>query len=264
MEVIKLVVDAPYVDIAPISDVQLGNFAFDEKLFEEYLTNVPPGAYYIGVGDYVDGVSPSNRKLLNSLRAKKELYDVVWDDLEADAERHQEDFLRHVDHTVGKWIALLDGHHYWTFDDNTTTDEHLAEALDSTFVEGDLILEVLYGAGNGITKRVHAWHGQGNAATPAGVYNKMVRKSWVDADLYLMGHTHRKFAIPGPPQVDQIDPLSDAGWHQRETWYINTGSYLRGYMRGRPTYVEQGGLPPTHLGGAYIRFDERGKIRIAL
>lgn len=262
MEVIEFIVDAPEFTLAPIGDVQLGVKAFDGKLLEQFLADTPEGSYFIGLGDYIDGVSPSNRALLRAAKANGALYDTVFAQLEHAADLAKEDFFRFVDHTVGKWVALLDGHHYYQYTDEETTDTQLAEELETTFVEGDVIIDVKYN--DNIERRIHAWHGQGGAQTPAGVYNKMRKKDWANADLYLMGHTHMKFAIPGPPRVDTIDPHGEAGWHQRETWYVNTGSYLRGYMRGSKTYVEAAGYPPTHLGGVHIRFDSTGRIRPAL
>ena len=64
MEIIRYDVDAPKVTIAPLGDIQLGAAAFDEKRFLRDIERIPKDAIYIGMGDYVDSVSPSNRKIL--------------------------------------------------------------------------------------------------------------------------------------------------------------------------------------------------------
>ena len=267
MEVLEFEVDAAAFDLSLVSDVQLGVPAFDAKLFQEYMDDTPESSYFLGIGDYVDGISPSNRALIMAAKEKGQLYDTVLDDLKYMATLRKEEFLAYVEHTAGRWLALLQGHHFFKFGEERdgtpiTTDTEIAEALDTLWVPGDLIVEVTYG--DGIKRRIHAWHGNGGAATAAGVYNKMRKKEWANADVYVMGHTHTKFAIPGAPRVDVIDPKSAAGWRQRETWFLNTGSYLRGYMRGRQTYVEAAGYPPSHLGGVRLRFDREGRTRVIL
>lgn len=258
MEVISIEVDAPEVHITPVGDVQLGAAAFDERRFQEHLDNAPADSLYIGMGDYHDFVSPSNRRKLLSMRSDESLYDVVWEKMDAEAHQDIAAFESLVERTEGQWLALLGGHHFWVFPNGQSSDEVIADDLDTPYVEGDVIVEVTYG--DGITRRVHAWHGEGSAQTPTGVFNKMKRKDWVRADLYLMGHTHRTFIIPGNPEVDSIDPSSESGWSHRTPLYVNTGSFLRGYIRGSRTYVERGGLPPTALGGVYTVLRRDGSV----
>ena len=59
LEIIRFDVDAPKVTLAPLGDIQIGAAAFDERRFLRDLTRIPKDAVYIGMGDYVDSVSPS-------------------------------------------------------------------------------------------------------------------------------------------------------------------------------------------------------------
>ena len=268
LEIIRFDVDAPKVTLAPLGDIQIGAAAFDERRFLRDLTRIPKDAVYIGMGDYVDSVSPSNRKILSALQAQGALYDTFWDDNNKINEQHLTSIQTHLEHTTGQWVGLLEGHHYWTFLDKAaktyeTTDQLLAYELETEFLGSAGVFEIHYG--NDHVKRVHAWHGQTGGSTEAGVVNAMKKNSWARADLYLQGHTHRKFAVPGNPEILSIDPDSTSGWKQREIWYVSTGSYLRGYMRGgAPTYVEAAGLPPTQLGNVLIEFDEDGETHVHL
>ncbi len=270
MEVIKLEVDAPEVHIVPIGDAQYGVPAFDQGALEEFLAGRPAGSLLLGMGDYVDGVSPSNRRKLRAMRASGELYDVVWSMLDDKAEEHMRGFLELVKHTRGKWMGMLEGHHYWVFgkgatgdiEPGETTDEWLSRRLATQFLGHSVIIEVTYG--DGITRRIRAIHGETSASTEAGAINAMKKEAWTGADVVFMGHTHRKLAVPTTPTVGSIDPESEAGWRQRDQWLINTGSFLRGYLRGHETYVERKNLPPTHLGGVYFTFDRKGEGHVRL
>ena len=102
------------VTICPIGDLQ---WAGDEKdLAYDHLNEHIAGALkrpnplFIGMGDYIDFASPSNRERLEQARlydtavkvisaATKDLVDEVYDKV--------------LKPTTGKWIGLTQGHHHF-------------------------------------------------------------------------------------------------------------------------------------------------------
>ncbi len=271
MKVTRVEIDAPEVAIVPFGDAQVGVPAFDLKAAEEFLAEAPKGALHIGMGDYVDGVSPSNRKLLRAMRADERLYDIVWSMLDSAAYAHYLEARTLMSKSRGPWLGLVEGHHYWVFgtkgevEDQAvagkTTDEALATDLDAEFYGHSAIIDIVYG--DGIERRIRVVHGETGAATETGAINSMKKELWTDADVILQGHTHRKFAVPTTPRVGSLGD-SESGWQQKETWLISTGSFLRGYMKDHETYVEKKNLPPTHLGGVQFKFDKKGRTRVNL
>jgi hypothetical protein len=79
---------------------------------------------------------------------------------------------------------------------------------------------------------------------------------WVDADIYLMGHTHAKVAAP----IDYQTITPDGVHTHRTRMLARTGSWFKGYSSTGPyeaneaarlsrgNYVEQKAYTPTALG----------------
>lgn len=89
---------------------------------------------------------------------------------------------------------------------------------------------------------VSVWHGSGGGATPGGAMNKLQKQAeTVFADLYLMGHVHRRQAhtkmiyVPDP-RNKQMTLVKQA--------FVVTGSALT----HEHSYAEEKGLPPTEIG----------------
>ena len=89
---------------------------------------------------------------------------------------------------------------------------------------------------------VSVWHGAGGGSTPGGAMNKLQKQSeTVFADVYLMGHVHRRQAhskmlyVPDP-QNKQIRRMKQV--------FVVTGSALN----HEESYAEEKGLPPTETG----------------
>lgn len=219
------------------------------------------GAYFIGMGDYVDAMSPSNR---DSVKAAK-MYDSVRDALEEQAEETQEELHELLAPTVGRWLGLVSGHHFWPYEDGSTTDTRLAEYLGCPYL-GDTgyvycRMEPLYQHHRAPTFKVWAWHGQGGGATIASPMNKLEKKiADFEADVYLMGHYHRALAVK-KPRLDIIggDRGSTPEVVHRDRMLVVTGSFMRGYLQGSlaegragGSYVEKAGLPPASLGNIVV------------
>ena len=109
--------------IMPIGDAQVGVEAADVNRLKRHVgwgVNTQ-SAMFLGMGDYVDMASPSNRKTLKSAG----LYDTVTEALEAKANNDIELFLGAVKGSEGRWLGLLQGHHYMEMADGTTSDTHI-------------------------------------------------------------------------------------------------------------------------------------------
>ena len=79
---------------------------------------VEHGAYFLGMGDMIDFASPSNRQALRAAA----LYD--------NAQQVIDDAARNLVHELyetvlkpskGRWLGLLEGHHFTQFRDGTTS-----------------------------------------------------------------------------------------------------------------------------------------------
>ena len=237
--------------IMPIGDIQLGASGCDlDRLKADITWGLEHDAMYIGMGDYVDVASPSNRMALRAVK----LYDSVHQALQGDAERRIDDLMRILRPTAGRWLGLLEGHHYYPFSDGTTTDTRLAGLLGTTFLGTCAFVELHFVRANSNGRRsftIFAHHGAGGGRTSGAPLLTLERVALhFDADLYLMGHQHKKTTAPLSMLYKSGDKL-----RHRVRRLVGTGSYLKAYYlgsqaEGRPQggYAEKALMGPVELG----------------
>lgn len=255
--------------LLPIGDVQYAGGGPDDpcdvERFKRHIEwGVAQNAYFIGMGDYVDEFRPSTRNLIDMANR-----DDLSSALEEIAEQRLTGLQAILKGTKGRWFGLLEGHHYHEFDDGTTSDTRLAEFLDTPFL-GDCALVNLKFNKNRPGCKIWCHHGEGGGLLTSAPLNKLEHKvKAFDADLYLMGHQHKKVAAPLTTIYLEDENLDI---QHRKKFLIGTGSFLRGYLQGskrkgraQGTYVEQKMLNPTALGGVAIRIrprTEKGKYHL--
>lgn len=267
--------------LIPIGDIQMGADGFAPERFKRYLKNAlaEPNPYFIGMGDYSDFLSPSNRKRLKAA----DLYDSAQEMMDAWVEKHLDDVKELLEPTKGRWIGMLQGHHYHEFDIRTTTDTELARFLDAPFL-GDCAMTRLSfkydkgSEGHYKTQSVTVWahHGAGSGVSAASALTKLERfAGYVDADILLMGHQSKKGYLPKPRfGISRMHTRGVPQLENRTQHLVATGAWMEGYhvgsrpLRGRPqgSYVEKAMMVPTALGGMVVRitpqFRDQIKIRV--
>ena len=247
------------VTLMPIGDAQVGVEAADLKRLKSHMEwgFHTKQALFLGMGDYVDMASPSNRRTLKAAG----LYDTVTEALQVKAQEDIKTFLQHTMYTKGAWLGLLQGHHYMDMADGTTSDMKIAEALRAPFLGDAAIVRIIFDKHkdvDGLPLKADIWchHGRGGgvgAAAPISLLEKTARG--FDADIYLMGHQHKKVATP----IDEMFWSRDGRMLHRTKLLACTGSFLKGYLansmsegRAGGTYVEKGMMTPVSLGGIVI------------
>ena len=247
------------VTLMPIGDAQVGVEAADLKRLKSHVEwgFHTKQALFLGMGDYVDMASPSNRRTLKAAG----LYDTVTEALQAKAQEDIKTFLQHTMYTKGAWLGLLQGHHYMDMADGTTSDMKIAEALRAPFLGDAAIVRIIFDKHkdvDGLPLKADIWchHGRGGgvgAAAPISLLEKTARG--FDADIYLMGHQHKKVATP----IDEMFWSRDGRMLHRTKLLACTGSFLKGYLansmsegRAGGTYVEKGMMTSVSLGGIVI------------
>lgn len=240
--------------VVPIGDVQLGAQGCDtERLKRNIDWGMEHNAYFLGMGEYLDILSPSNRQKVRSMA----LYDTAEDMLEEITSQKVSEFLQIVRGSEGRWLGLLEGHHFFEFRDGATTDTMIAQALKAPFLGTCAFVRLKYKVSqtSSITCTIWCHHGVGSGQKAAAPLNRLENiMPYFDADIYLIGHQHKKVATP----IDQIYMTRQYPFKlQYRTKIIAcTGGYLLGYLQGstqgrpfpRGTYVEKGMRPPVSLG----------------
>lgn len=238
----------------------------------------------------VDRESPSNRAALSSIG----FYDSVEDALDLVAERDLADLQEILEPTKGRWLGLLEGHHFHDFNDGTTSDTRLAQFLGAPFLGTSAYVgmhfisspaDALDRSGKKTGRKTHnhsariaLWchHGRGGGQLLSTPLNKLehVVKAF-DADMYLMGHHHKVLTGWMPHISPQWGTKGLRGIKNRDRLLATTGSFLRGYMvgnkrggRARGSYVEQGMMTPVTLGSLVIKlrpvYQEHGPATVRI
>jgi hypothetical protein len=246
--------------LMPVGDVHFGAQDFPQQQFVEHLQwGMDRGAYFLGMGDYLEFAPDSQRKPFTQLRDSTRLK--VDMDVRAEAER----FCELISFTAGSWIGLIHGNHTWTFMDGTCVEQLICGRLGcdylGTMTMLRLVPEQALAHHPEADTIVVAHHGMGGGQTIGGHLNqpeKMMK--FTQADVILMGHSHAKLV----GSIDKIMVTPDGKYSHRTTLVARTGAFLKAYAGHEPlpldapayesegSYVEQKGLMPSSMGGICI------------
>lgn len=246
--------------LIPIGDVHYGSKGFPEDKLKAHLSwCLDRGAWFVGMGEYLDVASASQRTIMGGLRdsVREQIDEMV---------REKADNLGYIlDVTKGRWLGMLEGDHRWDFVDGTSVDQYLCKRLRCDFLGTSALIRIK--SPNAPRNHpesdcnIYVHHGIGAARTEGGNLNRLGDLlKFIDADIYLMGHSHDKVA----KSIDRQSIAPD-GVHYHQTKVIGrTGAWLRGYystepldldepvIESRGSYVEQKAYAPSALGSLCI------------
>src|SRR3990172_2493341 len=239
------------VRLLPIGDIQFGAPGCDIDRLERHIAwGMEQDCYFVGMGDYLDVMSPSNRRKWAEVNAA--LYDSVRLAFDEKMASEEEKLERIVAPTKGRWFGLISGHHYYPFLDGTTSVSRLAAFLDCPEL-GDCatVTLKLKERKNGPSCPIIIWlhHGAGSSQMAGGMLNKIEHVSKrTFAHVYLMGHQHAKPVVPIPFVETTVDDEGNPVQHSVNRYLVGTGGFLKGYEMGTKD-------PMGHPAGSYIEKD---------
>jgi hypothetical protein len=258
------------VRILPIGDIHFGADGCDlDRLRRHLRWGVKNDCYFLGMGDYLDVASPSNRKAIKSISG--DLYDSVREMMDEKMAESTDSLARILAPTKGRWLGLVSGHHLWEFEDGSTTDTRLASKLETAYMGDGAAMAILHFVYKGhIHGYAKIWyhHGVGFGRTPTGRLNRLIGISQTFfAHIYLAGHSHAKVHDREPWIDVGMTPQGNIRWESTNRIRATTGGFLKGYevgtknAHGYPaaSYVEKGAMPPTALGGVLLYIRPRAK-----
>lgn len=235
--------------LIPFGDVHLDAPTHSKDKWHEFLEWAEAKgdrAYFVGMGDYLDFMSSSERRsFING-----DYHDSTKSTLEELADKHVEQFYCDIKFMQGRLIGLIEGNHYFQYSSGITSTQKLCEMLKCPYL-GCLTFSRLrfrWKSNKTATLDVYAHHGKGAARLLGGSLNRVQQMSEaVEADIYLMGHDHK-----GPVAFNPRMRLEKCGNNlcivERKQFFGRTGSFLRGYVPGQVSYVADGCLNPANLG----------------
>lgn len=242
--------------VVPVGDLQLmsadikSGTSVNIKAFQRHLRFIEDNyenPLYLGMGDYIDFLSPSNRDSLK----KAKVYDQSREYIDEAAIALADEFVDLVSHTKGRWLGILTGHHFCELRSGITTDMYIADKLDATYLGRVAHITVRYQNSNGKsdgTLNIWAHHGEGTRKYPAGKLVDNVVPHWPDVDLFFMGHMHESdVARLARYTVDREGDLV-----KRNGLAVVTGAWLESYTQGVSSYIENAMLRPRATGAPVV------------
>lgn len=253
----NVVVDAEFgkpFKLIPFGDIHRDSDMFAHSHWQEFIdyAKAQKNAVFIGMGDYTDGISTSERIVMSN----PGLHDTTKNTLKDVYKGVTKTLVNELGFMRGRVVGMLGGNHFFDLGDSTT-DHMLAAALGSKYlgVCGFIRLTLrMKGRDKTASLDIFAHHGRGGGSTPGGQFNAIEKMaSTADADIYLMGHTHGKGVMPSTPRIKLIPSRNGVEVRERTPWLGRTGSYLKAYESGRASYNVDAGRSACALG--WIEFE---------
>lgn len=235
----------------PVYLIPFGDVHRDSELFAQhewdyflaYLKRYRKGAHFLGMGDYLDMLRAHNRALLTGIQADAE---TIKNQLDKIALTWVETFSRELSFLRGSIIGMLGGNHKYDFPDGTDSDQQIARKLAAPYLGTCAAITLnLTDGKNRAQCNIIAHHGVGSGATAGGGLNRVQRfLNGFEADIALMGDNHQRALIPTGDKLY----VEGSTLGSRCQWVGRTGSFQRGYVPGKPSYVTDMALNPSSLG----------------
>ena len=257
----SLVLPWEEIQIIPLGDIQLGAQGVDKERLRGYIEwGLAQGnVYFLGMGDYIDVMSAGNRQAYRSVR----LYDSVRNAMQEKAQGLVEEFLKLMKGSEGRWLGILEGDHLFEFEDGSTSDTRIAQGLGTSYLGNCAMIGLSFRRANTkTTMRCVLWahHGAGGGLTPHAPLLRLVQVMRdFEADIYLIGHQHKKPVLKHPRiYLSEKPPYRLVA---KNKILAGTGGFFQGYQQGsvlpsgRPggSYVEKRMLPPVALGSVVVK-----------
>jgi hypothetical protein len=250
--------------IAPIGDIQWtgdkGAIAY-QHLIRHLKRCRKLKAWYLGMGDYTDFASPSNRATLRNGK----LYDTARQVIEAQAIRLTRELWKELLISTGdRWLGLLSGHHLYPIAGEGNTDQLIADLLKAPYLSTCGLVELaIIVCGNRVEREKSLWiwchHGNGTGRASAPINKLESLSPYWEADIMCIGHMTKLAAAP-------INRILNGGIEHKRITLVGTGGWSKAYQIGKSDYVEQAMYRPASLGGPIIRiwgwFDESGELQL--
>jgi UDP-2,3-diacylglucosamine pyrophosphatase LpxH len=243
--------------LLPFGDVHYGSPMHHEEKFEEFLSwaRHKKDCLFLGMGDYLDFMSMSERRGLINAHLHESSMSTIDDLMKEQTDK----LCKKLAFMKGNIIGLIEGNHYGMFCNNTTTTQRMCEKLGCKYLGIAAFIRIVFKDGSRSTSvDVLCHHGKGGSGRMVGsdVNHIQAMTDVGNAQIYLMGHTHKK-TVAMKTRLSLIDGKGGMSLRQQKLLFGRTGSFLKGYMDGKPSYVTKALLSPVDLGTIRIELAPR-------
>lgn len=248
------------IKIVPFGDVHRYAPLHAEKIWHKFIERYcdDKNAYFIGMGDYLDELSSSERKkYINS-----DYHDSTTHTTSKFYQQRAENLAKEISFMKGRCIGLHEGNHFFRLSDGTTTTNTICRALDTNHLGVKSFIEIILKKDQHHSNRVVicCHHGESGGRTVGTSVNKLEKMAHThDADIILQGHDHRKNHV----EMTEIGITKSLHGKpnivERVKYCARTGGFLKGYIDKQLSYIADANMPPNSLGNIEFHLTPRRK-----
>lgn len=246
------------IHLCPFGDVHRSSPLCHVEKWKRHLNELKalPNSYFLGMGDYDDLMSTSERHVF----LNPNIHDSTMTTHEKFYRETTERFAKEIEFMNGRIIGFIEGNHYVQFPDGTTSTQYLCQLTGARYLGVSAFIMLILENPNGFTHRLDIWahHGKGSG-TLGGSINSLAKMiDSADADIYLMGHDHKKFiATKSRLRLKEVKRDNVPDLDERQIIMARTGSYLKAYENNMASYVADAAMSPADLGSIRIEMRPR-------
>jgi hypothetical protein len=236
--------------LIPFGDIHRHSPLCHEEKWMEFLgwAKTKKNAYFLGMGDYDDLASASERDILSN----RHLHEATKDTLENVSKKFTDKLSKELSFMNGRLIGLLEGNHYSEYSNGTTSSQRMCETLNCKYLGCNAFIRLILKSNTKhattLAVDIFAHHGMGAARFSGGSIKRVEdMQNVAQADIYLMGHDHRK-SVATKSLLRLSQAKTNVRLSHQKIIIGRTGSFLRGYVDGVPSYVADRNLVPSDLG----------------
>lgn len=241
-------------------DVHAGVESFAEDKFRSFVKEAAavPNAYFLGMGDYLDFASFSGNKRLNS----GDMHETEEEWINSRVKKDCDEFISMIEPFKGRIIGLIGGNHQFKLANGRTTDEYIAEQLDTKYLGWLSVIDLGFGSvrSKDIKQnhcRIFACHRARGGRLLGSSINGVIDMSNVigNCDIYAAGDDHKRHVNTRP--ILNVTPAPNAATgftiKERRQYFVRSGSFQRSYVKDTSGFAQSKLMYPVDLGA--VRLD---------
>jgi hypothetical protein len=249
-----------WYSIIPLGDIHLGNIGCDIEKLKKQINYIKEkeNCYWIGMGDYVDCINYTDKRFDPTTIAKP-----FVNNLANCVPLQIEELMKTLNPIKNKCLGLHRGnheekirlkyHHDLIYEMRKLWDFNVPDLEDSAITR----LRFVYDKEdytNMYSFDIFSTHGNVGGRKGGAKVNRLEDLiGYVDANVYLMAHSHIKLTFSrGVIYVDK-----NLNMKYKKRILAVTGCYMNGYIENGSNYVEKWNYPPTSTGSVKIMFNPR-------